>query len=366
MILHIAPDYVNRPLYKLLIESIQMQNNAPDQLVYACDNSIHEDQQFENNVHIVNRNFSALQRVLFFPKQNYLLKDIADRIAIPKVDLIHAHTLFSSGYLAYRLHQQYHIPYIVAIRNTDVNVFFKWMPHLRSIGRKVAENAEQIIFISPAYKQQVIGRYLPKEVEKKSLVIPNGIDSLFLENKSKHTPSSTKIKLIYIGRIEKAKNIDTIIRVVDLLREAGHDAQLCLIGKIINDYYSIEIAKRDHIEWHDQCSHKEIIHYLKQNDIFIMPSYTETFGLVYAEAMSQGLPVIYTKGQGFDGFFEDGFVGYCTEPNNVEYMLQKILEIQRNYTELSSHCMESASIFNWSSIADKYRKIYDSILIKNT
>ena len=40
------------------------------------------------------------------------------------------------------------------------------------------------------------------------------------------------------------------------------------------------------------------------NDIFVMPSVTELL-LVYAEAMSQGLPVIYTRGQGFDGQFEE-------------------------------------------------------------
>ena len=36
----------------------------------------------------------------------------------------------------------------------------------------------------------------------------------------------------------------------------------------------------------------------RENDIYVMPSIIETFGLVYAEAMSQGLPVIYTRGQG--------------------------------------------------------------------
>jgi len=44
-----------------------------------------------------------------------------------------------------------------------------------------------------------------------------------------------------------------------------------------------------------------------------MPSITETFGLVYAEALSQGLPVLYTRGQGFDRQFEEGEVGYAVD-----------------------------------------------------
>ena len=51
---------------------------------------------------------------------------------------------------------------------------------------------------------------------------------------------------------------------------------------------------------------KNLIEFIGENDIFVMPSINETFGLVYAEAMSQGLPVIYTKGQGFDKQFNDG------------------------------------------------------------
>ena len=45
-----------------------------------------------------------------------------------------------------------------------------------------------------------------------------------------------------------------------------------------------------------------------------MTSLGESFGLTYAEAMSQGVPVIYSKGQGFDGQFKEGVVGYHVDP----------------------------------------------------
>lgn len=41
------------------------------------------------------------------------------------------------------------------------------------------------------------------------------------------------------------------------------------------------------------------------SDIFVMPSKPETFGLVYVEALSQGLPILYAKGEGFDGYFDE-------------------------------------------------------------
>ena len=61
-----------------------------------------------------------------------------------------------------------------------------------------------------------------------------------------------------------------------------------------------------------------------------MPSYTESFGLVYAEAMSQKLPVIYSKGQGFDGQFEEGLVGYHVSPYDVKDIANGILKALEN------------------------------------
>lgn len=361
MILHLAPDYFNTPLYQRLIEAEQVQHPALDYRVYVCDN--HRAPHQAAGVYYVNRSFSALERLLFFPKQNYLLRDI-ERLGLPgDIQLIHAHTLFSSGYLAYRLYKKYGIPYIVAVRNTDVNVFFKHMPHLRPIGRQIAAHAQKIIFISPAYSHQVMGTYLPEELRSNTCILPNGIDPSFLDNISRHAPAKETIRLIYVGKIVKGKNIHTIIRVADELIRQGHKVTLCLVGSIINQEYRALIdARKEYIEWHDQCPLEEVRQHLRRNDIFIMPSYAETFGLVYVEAMSQGLPVIYTRGQGFDGFFEDGHVGYAVPAEDVSAIARRVLDIRGNYSELSDNCIREAKQFDWQIIAGQYNNLYNTVL----
>ena len=366
MILHLAPDYINKPLYQHLLKALETHDIAREQYVYACDNAVHQIDVIPDNVHVVLRSFSALERLLFFPKQRYLLNDIESVVPFDKVQLTHAHTLFSSGYMAYRLHQKYGIPYIVAVRNTDVNVFFKHMPHLRHIGREIAAHAQKIIFISPAYQKQVIGQYLPDKWKDKSIVIPNGIDPLFLESNSRHSLSDT-IRLIYVGRIEKAKNVHTLIKVVDTMIQEGLKVQLCLVGSMVEPAYKSLIEKRnDYIEWHDQCPKEQVLTYLRQNDIFVMPSYKETFGLVYAEAMSQGLPVIYTRGQGFDGFFKEGEVGYSVSPDHVDEIIDRIIRIAQDYDKSSLRCVQYASQFDWKQIAKEYNTIYQTILNHGT
>jgi glycosyltransferase involved in cell wall biosynthesis len=107
---------------------------------------------------------------------------------------------------------------------------------------------------------------------------------------------------------------------------------------------------------------EELIEIYRDNDIFVMPSITETFGLVYPEAMSQGLPVIYTKGQGFDGQLEDGEVGYSVNCFDAIQIAEKIEQIINNYNIISRNAIQHSSKFRWSLISHQYEEIYSDCL----
>ena len=89
-----------------------------------------------------------------------------------------------------------------------------------------------------------------------------------------------------------------------------------------------------------------------------MPSIRESFGRVYAEAMTQGLPVIFTRGQGFDGLFEDGAVGYAVNPLDYEEIADAIEKISNRYEEMSKNCVEKCKLFDWTAIAKKLEGMY--------
>ena len=93
-----------------------------------------------------------------------------------------------------------------------------------------------------------------------------------------------------------------------------------------------------------------------------MPSHTETFGLVYAEAMSQGIPVLYTRGQGFDGQFPEGTVGYAVSDRDADDLAEKIRMVLSDYPNLSANCIKNASRFDWHKIAEEYQDIYQSAI----
>ena len=88
-----------------------------------------------------------------------------------------------------------------------------------------------------------------------------------------------------------------------------------------------------------------------------MPSLRETFGTVYIEALSQGLPVIYTKGQGIDGYFDQGLTGFACDPMNVHEIKEAILQIMGNYQTTSQACALAAQDFQWHVIANQYNEV---------
>ena len=94
----------------------------------------------------LSHNHTKLDPLFFKRKHSKILKDIHKKYDIASFDIMHAHSLFSNGYIAMKLKEKYDIPYIVAIRNTDVFTFFKLMPHLRSLERQIINEAEQDIF----------------------------------------------------------------------------------------------------------------------------------------------------------------------------------------------------------------------------
>jgi len=320
---------------------------------------------------LVSKCYYALDRYIFQIKHTKIQKDIEKQINLLDFDCLHAHSLFSNGYISMKINEELGIPYMVAVRDTDINTFFKYMVHLRSMGIKILERSSCIIFLSPSYRNFLIQTYIPKKIREsifaKSMIIPNGIDDFWLRNKNslKKLSNNKTLKLLYVGTISKRKNLTTTVKTVQLLREIGYDTVLTVVGKIIDRKIFNQIKNLPYVNYIKPLPKEKLIKVYRENDIFIMPSITETFGLVYAEAMSQGLPVIYTKGQGFDGQFEDGVVGYSVNCFDAKDIANKVIKILDKYKEHSINCVKLCDKFDWNKIAAKYTKVYEAILNNN-
>lgn len=322
---------------------------------------------------VVSECFKKWDRIWFDYKQKKIIDEVEKAFNVTFFDCIHAYTLFTDGNCAMYLSQKYGIPYVVAVRNTDVNDFFRLMPHLRSRGIKIMKNASAVFFLSEAYRKHVFEHYVPKkyhkDIEKKTYIIPNGIDDFWFENSATtHSilEENDEIKLIYAGRIDKNKNIPTIQKAMKYLRERGYKVSLKVIGKVQDKKEFQRIVKNTYTSCVAMIPKEKLIEEYRAADIFVMPSFTESFGLVYAEAMSQGLPVIYSSGQGFDNQFEEGMVGFRVNAQDAQSVAEGIEKIINSYKSICNNVVFSARKFNWSDIVIEYCNIYKAVCEKGS
>ena len=362
-VLQLANGYLKNGLYKLLFA--ELEKNGIEESVFLPVKNNDTIPEKPSNVDIIPC-FNSFDRALFFRKQKKMMSWLEKNYELPSFDIVHAHTVFSGGYAAYKIHKKYGTPYIVAVRNTDINTFFKYMVHLRKLGVEIMRNADCVIFLSPAYMENTLNKWVPakhrEEIRGKSRVIPNGIAPIFFENlASVKAAPQDELKLIYVGDINSNKNPTLTIKAAEALIAKGKKVSLKLIGSIKEEKYRQLINSRNFVMHIDRVPHDVIINHLKDSHIFVMPSHNETFGLVYAEAMSQGLPVLYTRGQGFDGHFEPGFVGYPISDYDENDMIEKLGLVTASYSEISQNCVSAVSRFNWKDIAEEYVDIYKEL-----
>ncbi len=311
--------------------------------------------------------FTPLDRY-FFPVKNRKMYADARRLYKDfECDLVHSHTLFTNGYLAYKMKREYGREYIVAVRDTDVNDFFKKQIWLRRLGNKILKEAKYVVFLSESYRKCVIHDFvkapLRDEIKRKSVVIPNGIDAFWINHargscKKRSPDMENRIRLICVGTLYKRKNMGMVVRASKELILRGFDVSLLIVGPVVDHDIYDEVTKEKFVTYLPKQPEKELLKLYARNDIFVLPSVTETFGLVYAEALTQGVPVIYTRGQGFDEQFPDGEVGYAVNCFDPIEIADKILEIKKNYEDISKNCINGYKKFDWTDISRKYNKLY--------
>lgn len=366
-LLHICNDFAGSKVHANLAKSLD--NKHIIQIVYCPvrDKSLFGRNQFDGKwiKFIYSYSIRPWYKFFYHLKSYKLYNDMKKKVDVCTVDLIHAHTLFSDGVLAYKAYKEYGIPYMVAVRNIDVNGFIRLMKHCYPMGRKILLNAERIYFISVALKyrfeQSMLVRPILGRIKDKFVLQPNGIDDYWLEHITRERRSGHDV--LYVGDFSANKNVVRLAEaILDLRREKGfEDVRLIIVGgEVIGGGRKNDGKTQAMIDAHPNAivamgkiyDKEKLMKVMRSCSMFAMTSIFETFGLVYVEALSQNLPVVYTKGQGIDGMFDDT-VGIGVNPLSVIEIKNAIKTILQNHDCYGNQHVNFKD-FDWAKIADRY------------
>lgn len=372
MILHITNDFSNSTVYKNLIS--ELDNKGLEQIVYNPVNSVgcigRNKVNFkvrESSIIYSNILNKHLDRILFKTKINKILSDVELKVNINTINAIHAHTWFSNGAIAYELFKKYRTPYIIAIRNTDLNLFWR-LPYIKSYGLKILKSASKIILISESYKNRALEDCKIRScIEFKYTVIPNGVDPFWLKNsvKRKHQNNLRFINILYVGNFSSGKNVVNLIKAVLKINTLHDNIKLSLVGGGGNNHKKVLCLINENLtilKYYGKVDDKnELLAIYRNHQIFAMPSKHETFGLVYIEALLQGLPILYTKGEGVDGLYGKE-VGEAVENSSIVEIELKLSKLINNLYNYDYNVEKIKTTHNWKIIAEKYNNLYKLLL----
>lgn len=378
-ILHISNSYGGTEVYTQLIKSLD--NLGVKQTVFVPLNPNNTarkgnfliDFTVPGSSIIYSTRLNHYHRFLYGLKIRAIKNEIEKQVDVKSIDLIHAGLFCSDGAAAFELSKVYKIPYVVAVRNTDINSYYRRMWWRRWYFHRILSHAKKIIFISHQYRKALFELVKNSEIfdlKSKSVVVPNGLNSFYLINKIQqakriHSP----VRIIYAGAINKGKNILEALKAVEILIDKGYLIEFIIIGKGLKyrkeDTGYLEKIRRmafgkTWIHILDSLGKEELRNAFTEGDIFVMPSTPETFGIVYLEALSQGLPIVYARGQGFDGYYEGREIGFSVDPKDPTDIANKIKFIIDNYDKFALNVsrLDLYADFSWDKISQTYFNLY--------
>lgn len=300
-------------------------------------------------------------KILYSLKIRTMRRSLLRHYDPAKAGLIHGHFLYTDGTLARQLHERTGCPFVITVRpTTDINAFMRLRPDLLPSACATLRAASAVIFLTPGARDRLLAR-LPESVGEavlqKSHVIPSAISPEWHE-----APDSIKvdprgmIRLVSVSDLSPNKNAHGIFETVKRLIARGRSVQLTLVGGSadrIPPGAGPWLTHRPHTR--DRVLLRSI---MREHDVFIMPSFSETFGLAYVEALSQGLPAIHSRGEAISGLFTDGVVSAAVDPRNPDEMADAVEKLHASRPMTWRRCIEETQSYRWPSVAERVHAVY--------
>jgi glycosyltransferase involved in cell wall biosynthesis len=204
-------------------------------------------------------------------------------------------------------------------------------------------------------------------------VLPYGVDLdrfQYTENKTGDGDKDDTFRIIYVGQIIPRKGVHYLIEALGLLDKP--DIELLLVGPVSKemDQYITAAQQRDsriklfgHVPW------LQLYEYYQKSSVFVLPSLSDSWGLVVTEAMACGSPVIVTENTGSSDAVQEGKNGFVVPIRDSGTLAERILCLYQNpkqRQEMGNVASRIVNHFTWESYSERLLEIYGEILSKET
>jgi 1,2-diacylglycerol 3-alpha-glucosyltransferase len=306
----------------------------------------------------------------WFPNLNVIKK-----IEELKPDIIHSQHPFLLGISALKASKKFKIP-IIFTYHTRYEEYAHYIPFptklsvpiIKKLALNYCKNVDAIIAPTKSTSDFLKENGINKSIN----IIPSGISDIFIKNEDKKNEQfkdlkkNTIFKLLTVSRFTKEKNIPFLLDVLSKLNSkyhltlAGYGGELEFLKNYAFNHLKLN---RNQIEFINSPTKNALLKAYKTSDIFIFASKTETQGIVLAEAMACGLPIIALNGPGACDIVYNRKNGFLV--NSKEEMVEKIKYLQnacKLKNDLGKNARKTALRYTINQTTNRLINLYKQLL----
>ena len=237
----------------------------------------------------------------------------------------------------------------------------------KKVIKNTVKSLKNIDYFMPVSKELTdFYAQLLRNTKTKCVYIPHSLD-IYPEKVS----MLDKKNIISVGRLSEEKGFEDLIDVFKLINDSDSTIKLNIVGdgedrkKI--EKKIIEYNLENYVILHGFKNKKELFELYEKSSVYLMTSYTESFGIVLIEAESFGIPVLaFDSAQGAKEIIEDNENGYLIKDRNKELMAQKTLELFKDDDlrgKLGKAGRENSKQYKVENVSKKWNEFIENISI---
>ncbi|EKT4509724.1 N-acetyl-alpha-D-glucosaminyl L-malate synthase BshA [Flavobacterium psychrophilum] len=320
------------------------------------------------NVHYHEVNVPEYPLFHYQPYELALSSKLVDMVKLHKIDLLHVHYAIPHAYAGYMAKQMLKdqgiiIPMVTTLHGTDITLVGNH-PNYKTAVTFSINKSDKVTSVSQSLKDDTLRLF---DIRNEIKVIPNFIE---LENKIlDNIPCKRSVMarpeeriITHISNFRKVKNIPDVVKVFYKIQQKI-PAKLMMVGdgpeKAKAEKLCDKLGISDKVIFFGNSN--EISQILTLTDLFLLPSETESFGLVALEAMACSVPVISSNSGGLPEVNIDGVSGYLSNIGAVNEMAENALKIisdEDNLNLFKKKALEVAKQFSVEKIVPLYENLY--------
>lgn len=288
-------------------------------------------------------------------------------------DLLHAHAVNNGGILARRIADRHNIPYIITEHSSTYarGLIRRWQ---RPAMMAAAQGAAARLAVSPAFcrllESEYPGlswQYLPNILGQTFAEPPPEMPSERPSERPSENTENGAFTFCAVARLDRNKGFDTLLAAFALalqrqpalrLEIGGGGAELENLRRLAA---SLAIARA--VTFHGTLDNAAVRALMRRSDAFVLASRSETFGVVFIEALSQGLPVAATRCGGPEGIVNESN-GLLVPPDNPAALADALLQLYANRRRYNAAALRADCLAQYgeTAVTGRLKNIYRAVL----